>query len=387
MSQFIDRYIEACDNCLRSKPKLHHTYKQLKPNETPERRWGTISMDFIMPLPKSNGYTGILVVVDRLTKMSHFIPIKRDITAIETAEMLMKYIFKNHGLPDKIISDRGSQFAVNVIQEMYKKLNIMVALSTAYHPQTDGQTERVNQDLETYLRLFINHRQDDWAKWLHLAEFAYNNRQHSTTKVSPFMANNLSQPRWSLEGKFENMIHPGAEEQLKEMKEMENELKACLNIAAEKMKELYDKGDIPEFQEGDFVFLDARNLKEKIQSKDEPTRAMTRKLRKKRVGPYKILQKLSSLSYKLELPDELRNNGVHDVFHITLLTKAPSDTMANQTPIQPPPIIIEGVEELEVEEVIDSGFKNRQLQYCDKTRDEPSRVTDRGARGMVLTVR
>ena len=234
MSQFIDKYVEACDNCLRSKPKLHHMYKQLKPNETPERRWGTISMDFVMPLPKSNGYTGILVVMDRLTKMSHFIPIRRDITAIETAETLMKHIFKNHGLPDKIISDRGSQFAANVIQEMYKKLNITIALSTAYHPQTDGQTKRVNQDLETYLRLFINHRQDNWAKWLHLAEFAYNIQQHSTTKVSPFMANNLSQPKWSLEGKFKNMTHPRAEEQLKEMKEMENKLKACLDMAAEK---------------------------------------------------------------------------------------------------------------------------------------------------------
>jgi len=214
-----------------------------------------------MPLPKSDGYTGILVVMDQLTKMSHFIPIRRDITAIETVETLMKHIFKNHGLPDKIISDRGSQFAANVIQEMYKKLNITVTLLTAYHPQMDGQTERVNQDLETYLRLFINHRQDNWAKWLHLAEFAYNNQQHSTTKVSPFMANNLSQPRWSLEGKFENMTHPAAEEQLKEMREMENELKACLDMAADKMKELYNKGDIPEFQEGDLVFLDARNLK------------------------------------------------------------------------------------------------------------------------------
>lgn len=190
----------------------------------------------------------------------------------------MKHVFKSHGLPDKIILDRGSQFVTNVIQEMYKKLNITVALLTAYHPQTDGQTERVNQDLETYLRLFINHRQDNWAKWLHLAEFAYNNWQHSTTKVSPFMANNLSQPRWSLEGKLENMTHPAAEEQLKEMREMENELKACLNMAAEKMKELYDKGEIPELQEGDLVFLDARNLKEKIQTKDEPTRAMTQKL-------------------------------------------------------------------------------------------------------------
>jgi len=133
-----------------------------------------------------------------------------------------------------------------------------------------------------------------------------------------------------------------------------------------KMKELYNKGDIPEFQEGDLVFLDARNLKEKIQTRGEPTRAMTRKLQKKRVGPYKILQKLSSLSYKLELPHELKDKGVHDVFHITLLTKAPADTMPNRTPTQPPPIVIEGVEELEVEEVINSRLKNRQLQYLVK---------------------
>ena len=151
MSQFVNRYVEACDNCIRSKPKIGPSYKQLKPNETPERRWGTISMDFIMPLPKSEGNTGILVVVDRLTKMAHFITIKKEITAIETAETLMREIFKLHRLPDKIISDRGTQFAANVIQEMYKKLGITSALSSAYHPQTDSQTERVNQDLETYI--------------------------------------------------------------------------------------------------------------------------------------------------------------------------------------------------------------------------------------------
>ncbi len=217
MSQFINKYVEACDNCLRSKPKLHSAYKQLKPNETPERRWGMISMDFIMPLPKSEGYTGILVVMDRLTKMAHFIPIKKTIDSIETAQTLMKQVFKLHGLPDKIISDRGSQFASHVLQEMYKVLGITVALSTAYHPQTDGQTERVNQDLETYLRLFCTHQQDDWSTWLHLAEFAYNNRHHSTIKTSPFYANNLTNPRWSLEGQVEHMIYPSGSELIQEV--------------------------------------------------------------------------------------------------------------------------------------------------------------------------
>jgi len=366
MSQFIDKYVEACDNCIRSKPRISQGFKQLKPNETPDRRWGTISMDFIMPLPKSEGNTGILVVVDRLTKMAHFITIKKEITALETAETLMRNVFKLHGLPDKIISDRRTQFAAKVIQEMYKKLDITSALSSAYHPQTDGQTERVNQDLETYIQMFCTHRQDDWAKWLHMAEFAYNNKEHSTIKMSPFKANNLTEPRWLMEMKTENMTHPAAEEQLEEMKLVEKELQACLDIAAERMKEYYDKGSAPLLQIGDMAYLDARNLKEKIQEKDEPTRAMTRKLRKKRIGPYRVTDRIGELNYRLQLPKEMMDKKVHDVFHISLLTKAPHDEIIGRRPTNPPPIIIDSEEEWEVEEILDSRFKNRQLQYLVK---------------------
>lgn len=326
-------------------------------------------MDFIMPLPKSEGFTGILVVVDRLTKMAHFIPISKDITAMETVDTLMKNVYKLHGLPDKIISDRGSQFAALVIQEMYKKLHIKTALSTAYHPQTDGQTERVNQDLETYIRLFCNHRQSDWAAWLHLAEFAYNNRQHSTTQMSPFQANNLTQPRWSLETRVENMTHPAAEEHLQKMKEVEEELKACLDMAAERMKDLYDKGEIPDLQPGDLVFLEARNIKERIQARDEPTRLMTKKLRKKRIGPFEILEKIGNLNYRLRLSGEMINKGVHDTFHISLLTKAPRDTIPGRIPPIPKPIIVDSEEEMEVEQILDSRFRNRQLQYLVKWKD------------------
>ena len=325
MSQFINKYIEACDNCIRSKPRISQGFKQLKQNKTPERRWGTISMDFVMPLPRSEGNTGILVVVDRLTKMAHFIAIRKEITTLETAETLMRNVFKLHGLPDKIISDRGTQFTAKVIQEMYKKLDITSALSSVYHPQTDGQTERVNQDLETYIRMFCTHQQDDWANWLHLAEFAYNNKEHSTIKTSLFKANNLAEPRWLMEMKTENMTHPAVEEQLKEMKLVEKELQACLDIAMKKMKEAYDKGELPLMQIGDLAYLDARNLKEKIQERDEPTRAMTKKLRKKRIGPYQITEKIGDLNYRLQLPKEMMDKNVHNVFHVSLLTKAPHD--------------------------------------------------------------
>jgi len=171
---------------------------------------------------------------------------------------------------------------------MYKKLDITSALLSAYHPQMDGQMERVNQDLETYIRMFCTHQQDDWAKWLHMAEFAYNNKEHSTIKTSPFKANNLMEPRWLMEMRTENMTHPAAEEQLKEMKLVEKELQACLDMAAKRMKEAYDKGELPLMQIGDMAYLDARNLKEKIQEKDKPTRAMTKKLRKKRIGVIKL---------------------------------------------------------------------------------------------------
>ena len=323
MLQFVNRYVEACNNCLQLKLRLRNAYRALQPNE---RQWGTISMDFVIPLSKSKGFTRILVVVDRLMKMAHFIAVKKEITTLETAKTLMKNVFKLHRLPDKIISDRGPQFAAQVIQEMYRKLSIVPALSTAYHPQTDRQTKRVNQDLETYVRLFCMHRQGDWVNWLHLAEFSYNNREHSTIKMSLFRANNLSDPRWSLEAKTEDMTHPAVQEYLREMGEVETELKACLDMAAEKMKDLYNKGPVPEFLEGEMVFLDARNIKEKIQSKDKPTRLMVWKLRKKRIRPYRVIQKIGTLNYRLELSPKLLDKGVHDLFHVSLLTRVQYST-------------------------------------------------------------
>jgi len=202
-----------------------------------------------------------------------------------------------------------------------------------------------------------------------MAEFSYNNREHSTTNMSPFQANNLSRPRWNLETKTENMTHPAGEEHLKEMKDVETELKACLDMTADKMKELYNKGEIPELQPGDKVFLEAKNIKEKIQAKDEPTRLMTKKLRKKRIGPFEVLRKIGDLTYQLLLSDEMNRKGVHDTFHISLLTKAPKDTIKGRIPPMPKPIIVDSEEEMEVEEVIDSRIRNKQLQYLVKWKD------------------
>jgi len=154
-------------------------------NSIPEKPWSHISADFITKLPLAQGYDSILVVVNRLTKMAHFIPTIEKTTAGGLARLFRDNVWKLHGLPESIISDRGPQFAAGVMKELNAMLGIDSKLSTAFHPQTDGQTERMNQELEQYLRMFIDHQQEQWLEWLGTAEFAYNNKVHTGTKVSP----------------------------------------------------------------------------------------------------------------------------------------------------------------------------------------------------------
>ena len=148
-----------------------------------------MTVDFIMKLPVVAGKDAILVVCDQLLKMMHFVTTTEEISAEGLARLLRDNVWKLHGLPESVVSDRGLQFAAELMRELNRMLGIKTKLSTAFHPQTDGQTERMNQELEQYLRFFIKHRQKDWPEWLAAAEFAVNNKVHTTTKVSPFMAN------------------------------------------------------------------------------------------------------------------------------------------------------------------------------------------------------
>ena len=160
------------------------------PNTVPEKPWTHILADFIMKLPLAQGYDSILVVCNRMTKMAHFVPTTERTSAEGVARLFWDNVWKLHGLPESIIIDRRVQFVAEMIKELNCMLGINTKLSMAYHPQTDDQTERMNQDLEQYLRMFIDHRQEQWPDWLAMAEFAYNNRVQTSTKVSPFKANN-----------------------------------------------------------------------------------------------------------------------------------------------------------------------------------------------------
>ena len=174
MRETIKLYIKNCDTCQRSKAFRHALYGLLQPNEVPDQPWRSIAMDFITELPNSNGYDTILVFIDRLTKMSHCLPCQKDLDTQQFATLFMKHIVRLHSILRDIITDRGSLFTSELWKETTKNLGIQRRLSTAFHPQTVGQTERMNAILQHYLRSYINYRQDNWSDLLAIAEFAYN---------------------------------------------------------------------------------------------------------------------------------------------------------------------------------------------------------------------
>ena len=232
----IKRYVKNCDTCQRSKAVRHAPYGLLQPNEVPDQPWRSIAMDFITDLPKSDGYDTKLVVIDRLTKMSHFIPCKRDLDARQFATLFMQNIVRLHGIPRDIIIDRGSLFTSGLWKQITEKLGIERRLSTAFHPQTDGQTERTNAILEQYLRAYINYQQDNWNEYLPLAEFAYTNGYQETIKTTPFYANYGRNP----EHQLMNHMITEKETSAGDIEQLHQTLREEMKTAQLKQKENYD---------------------------------------------------------------------------------------------------------------------------------------------------
>ncbi|PRP73007.1 retrotransposon nucleocapsid protein, partial [Planoprotostelium fungivorum] len=189
MYHTIESYVKSCDTCQRAKHSRKKQSGLLQPLEVPSDRWTSVTIDFMVELPECQGFNAIMVVVDRFTKMSHFIPCKNTITSEEAAWLYIDRVFRLHGIPEKIVSDRGTQFTAEFWTSFWKQMGTKHSMSTAYHPQSDGQTERVNSVLNQYLRVYCSYLQDDWVPLLATAEFAYNNSVHTSTGVTPFFAN------------------------------------------------------------------------------------------------------------------------------------------------------------------------------------------------------
>jgi transposase InsO family protein len=325
MQTYVQHYVEACDTCARIKTPCHKPYGLLQPLDIPARPWKSISMDFIVKLPTSHNYNSIWVVCDQLTRYSHFIPCQETLTAPDLAWLFLDQIFRLHGLPDSIISDRGSVFISKFWSELTSLLKIDTCTSTAYHPQTNGLTERTNQTLETYLCAYCSYQQDDWVDYLPLTEFAFNNLENSSTRQTPFFANYAFHPTFEPQITERSTI-PAATDLAACLDAIHAELHAKLQFAQDVQTKYYNKKVLPapKFRPGQLVWLLRRNIK---------TTRPSLKLDHRRLGPYPIIHKIGPSAYLLRLPSYL--SRLHPVFNVSLLEpySDPSDFHTHAPPL------------------------------------------------------
>jgi hypothetical protein len=312
-------------------------------------------MDFITGLPSRGGNNALWVIVDRFTKMAHFVACADTMGPKELADGFLRHVVRAHGLPNDIVSDRGSLFTSTFWKRVMGAMGTSRKLSTAFHPETDGQTERTNATLEQYLRAYCNYQQDDWEKLLPMAEFCYNNTQSETTKVTPFFANYGYHPRFAPSlGKIEGGF-PEVAEYVSALTNLHRELQAEIGYAQAAQAEQANRKRHPDpvLREGDRVWLRRKNVK---------TTRPSSKLDYKLMGPYTILERVGTRAYKLDLPASVK---IHPVFHISLLELAQPTLTPIPGHVQPPPppIVIEDEEEWEVEEIVDSRYHRNRLQY------------------------
>ncbi|GJR15707.1 hypothetical protein Tco_0798359 [Tanacetum coccineum] len=319
MKADIATYVSKCLTCAKVKAEHQRQSGLLVQPEIPQWKWDNITMDFVTKLPKSSqGYDTIWVIVDRLTKSAIFIPMKETDPLEKLARMYLKEVVTRHGIPVSIICDRDPRFASNFWRSLQKALGTSLDMSTAYHPQTDGQSERTIQTLEDMLRACVIDFGNGWVKHLPLVEFSYNNSYHASIKAAPFEALYGRKCRspvcWAEVGEVQ-LTGP---EIVQETTEKIIQVKQRMQAARDRQKSYADLKRKPmEFEVGDKVML-----------KVSPWKGVVRfgkrgKLNPRFVGPFKVIKRVGDVAYKLELPEEL--SRVHNTFHVSNLKKCHAD--------------------------------------------------------------
>jgi hypothetical protein len=256
MKVAVEEFVKQCTICQQAKHENCKTPGLLQPLQPPSAPWQSVSMDFITGLPKSGGYEVILVVVDRYNKYAHFLPLKHPFTAPQVAQTFFDNVVKLHSLPSSIVSDRDNIFTSAFWKSLFTNLHTQLNLSTAYHPQSDGQTERVNQCLELYLRCSVAASPKQWVKWLPLAEYWYNTCYHTTLGCSPFKALYGHEPTHGMFPVSTDTVPLAVDEMLQERNNLSEFLKLQLDRATRRMKRTADaKRSFREFQIGEQVLL------------------------------------------------------------------------------------------------------------------------------------
>ena len=328
MRQRIVDYIKKCATCQQNKATRHAKYGHIQFRTPPTQPWDEVTMDFITKLPPSRDNTNgivhdmILVIVDRLTKYAHFIPATERTTAEQLGYLILDRLVRYHGFPEIFITDRDKLFTSNYWKTLMATIGIKNKLSTAFHPQTDGQTERMNQTLEQYLRHYVNHTQDNWVSLLPMAQLALNNHRSETTGHTPFFANFGKNPKTF--GLHQTTTHPNANKAMiasEDLKKVHDQLHSAIQDSQDRIAGPYNKKRkmAPQLKKGDKVYLLTKNLK---------SRRPTKKLDQVKVGPFFIEEARGPVNYRLRLPADAK---IHPVFHISLLEPADAETPCQET--------------------------------------------------------
>ncbi|GJP42080.1 hypothetical protein CLOM_g1672 [Closterium sp. NIES-68] len=343
MADDVQKFVTSCDTCQRMKSSKQKKAGLLQPLPVPEQPWQVVSLDFITGLPPTTtGHDAILVVIDKFSKMGHFIPTHTTARTEETAQLFVRYIISQHGIPTTLISDRDPKFTSKFWKELMSLLGTKLAMSSAYHPQTDGQTERLNQIVEQLLRAACK---DDISKWdLHLPvlEFAYNNATHAATGQTPFFLCYGRHPLTPQKPTTPAKVQP-AHDFITTMHQLwDRTHKRLLDIQQQQKRQADRHRNDHTISVGDQVLLDTRNL---------DISHLPSKLRPRFCGPFLVEAQVTPVTFRLRLPATWK---IHNAFHVQLLKpyRDPNTIFVGRQPPPPPPVLVQNEPEYEVESVL-----------------------------------
>uniref|UniRef100_A0A3P9JS16 Gypsy retrotransposon integrase-like protein 1 n=1 Tax=Oryzias latipes TaxID=8090 RepID=A0A3P9JS16_ORYLA len=324
MTSDIRAFVSSCPACASAKVPRRPPAGLLRPLPVPSRPWSHIAVDFITGLPNSRGFSVILTIVDRFSKLAHAVPLQKLPTAKELAEVMSRNVFRLHGLPANIVSDRGPQFVAEFWKEFCKLLGITLSLSSGFHPQTNGQVERYNQDLETTLRAMCAKSPGTWARQLPWAEYAHNSLVNNSG-FSPFQAAyGYQPPLFPHQEEVASTSGPAAF--VRRCQRTWRRFRASLLRNQERFTAVANRrrSAAPEYKVGDKVWLS---------SSDIPLKGGSRKLHPRFLGPFTITKVVNPVAVRLDLPSTLK---VHPVFHVSKL-KPVRESCLQTTDLEPPP--------------------------------------------------